>query len=80
MRLTLEQYDRNVGSHLAAIRHHAEAIIRHVRDMTHQPDFEAQAEDDMARCVDVLDQAHRRAQQALGEYREKPHDAEADLK
>lgn len=74
MPLTLEDYDHKVGHHLRMIRHHAAAIDAHVAYMTHQPAFEALAEDELAKVDATLAQAMGKVRHAIETYRGKPHD------
>lgn len=74
MPLTLEKYDSEVGFHLRMIRHHLAYVKFHSETMTHRPDFETQAEDDMEKCRDALAQALGTINHAIGVYKAKPVD------
>ena len=75
MPLTLEEYDHKVGHHLRMVRHHAASIETHVCYMTHQPGFEAMAEDALVHVVATLESALQLSRNALEHYRGKPRDA-----
>lgn len=74
MALTLEQWDHRVGHHLKMIVHHAMSIETHVHYMTHQPAFEALAEDELVKVDEALAAALARVQHALTKFRSKPRD------
>jgi hypothetical protein len=74
MPLTLEEYDHQIGFPMKMIRQHAERIAHYANRMTHQPGFEALAEDELAKLDHTLATALGRVRHALETYRGKPRD------
>lgn len=70
----LEQWDHDIGYHLAGIRVHAQLIVSHANSMTRRPVWATQAEEELEKCDAALANALAQVSVALRTIREKPVD------
>lgn len=73
--LSLSDWDRRVSPHLQFIIAGAQMAARHARRLPVRPDFQSYAEDELAKCRQVLVDALEEIVNAQSEYQRKPVDA-----
>lgn len=76
MPMSLAEWDHAVGYHLGQITSHAGHLVAHVSSMTITPQWETQAEDELAKAESALVGALGQVRLARKTYQGKPHDAE----
>lgn len=73
--LPLSEWDRKVAPHLNSITSGAQMAARHARALPVRPGFQSYAEDELAKCREVLTAALAEIDEAQAAYQAKPVDA-----